>query len=69
MQKGLLTGKFTSDSQMPADDVRRGWNLREGNLAVRLQKMQALRAVLTRNGHTLAQAALAWVWARSTQTK
>ena len=68
LAQGLLTGKFSSDSQLPADDVRHRWNLREGDLAVRLRKLEALRAVLTRDGRTLAQAALGWVWARSPQT-
>ncbi len=68
LAQGLLTGKFSSDSQLPTDDVRHRWNLREGDLAVRLRKLEALRAVLTRDGRTLAQAALGWVWARSPQT-
>jgi aryl-alcohol dehydrogenase-like predicted oxidoreductase len=68
LAQGLLTGKFTADSQLPADDVRHGWNLREGNLAQRLQKLDRLRTVLTRDGRTLAQAALGWLWARSRQT-
>jgi aryl-alcohol dehydrogenase-like predicted oxidoreductase len=65
---GLLTGKFNADSQLPADDVRHGWNLREGSLAERLQKLQALRDILTSDGRTLAQAALGWLWARSDKT-
>lgn len=68
LAQGLLTGKFTSESQMPADDVRHAWNLKEGNLALRLQKLDKLRAVLTAGGRTLAQAALGWIWARSPQT-
>jgi aryl-alcohol dehydrogenase-like predicted oxidoreductase len=65
---GLLTGKFDADSQLPEDDVRHGWNLKQGTLAERLQKLQAVRAILTSDGRTLAQAALAWLWARSDQT-
>ena len=68
LAQGLLTGKFTNDSTIPADDVRRGWNLRDGDQAKRLQKLDKLRSVLTRDGRTLAQAALGWVWARSPQT-
>jgi aryl-alcohol dehydrogenase-like predicted oxidoreductase len=30
--------------------------------------MEAVRAILTSNGRTLAQGALAWLWARSEQT-
>ncbi len=65
---GLLTGKFTSESSLPSDDVRYDWNLKEGEMAERLKRLQALRAVLTRDGRTLAQAALGWLWARSEKT-
>jgi aryl-alcohol dehydrogenase-like predicted oxidoreductase len=68
LAQGILTGKFTADTQIAVDDVRHKWNLREGDLAARLRKLEALRAVLTRDGRTLAQAALGWVWARSPQT-
>jgi len=65
---GLLTGKFTADSTIPENDVRFGWDFRAGTQAERLQKLDTLRAVLTEGGRTLAQAALAWLWARSEQT-
>jgi len=68
LAQGLLTGKFTSDSELPADDVRHGWNLSDGDLALRLKKIETLRAVLTRDGRSLAQAALGWLWARSPKT-
>ena len=66
--KGLLTGKFTRDSSLPANDVRHGWNFRAGQQAEWLARLDAIRAVLTREGHTLAQAALAWLLARSPVT-
>ena len=65
---GLLTGKFNADSVLPASDVRHDWNLREGERAERLAKLQALRDVLVSDGRTLAQAALGWLWARSDKT-
>ncbi|HSH81769.1 MAG TPA: aldo/keto reductase, partial [Herpetosiphonaceae bacterium] len=65
---GLLTGKFNADSVLPASDVRHDWNLREGERAERLEKLQALRDVLVSDGRTLAQAALGWLWARSEKT-
>jgi len=65
---GLLTGKFTADSILPENDVRFGWDFRAGTQAERLQKLAALREVLTQDGRTLAQAALGWLWARSGQT-
>jgi aryl-alcohol dehydrogenase-like predicted oxidoreductase len=65
---GLLTGKFTQETQLPQDDVRHQWNFKEGRQAERLQQLTALRDVLTQDGRTLAQAALGWLWARSERT-
>jgi aryl-alcohol dehydrogenase-like predicted oxidoreductase len=65
---GLLTGKFTRDSTLPADDVRSGWDLRSGAQADRLDRLETVRAVLTEDGRTLAQGALGWLWARSPAT-
>lgn len=62
---GLLTGKFTRDSTLPADDVRHGWDLAHGREAERLERLERLRGVLTRGGRSLAQAALGWIWAYS----
>ena len=62
---GMLTGKFTSDTKLPEDDIRRGWNFQEGGQADNLKKVEALRDVLTGGGRTFAQGALAWLWARS----
>lgn len=65
---GLLTGKFTHDSTLPANDVRHGWNLQSGEQANRLDRLAELRTILTSDGRTLAQAALCWLWARSPVT-
>ncbi len=66
--RGLLTGKFTPDTRLPADDVRHDWDLAHGPQAERLAWLARLRDVLTRDGRTLAQAALGWLWAISAQT-
>jgi aryl-alcohol dehydrogenase-like predicted oxidoreductase len=67
--KGLLTGKYDRSSRFPADDIRsRIWNLTEGRQAEQLEKLGRVRHVLTADGRTLAQAALGWVWARSSRT-
>ena len=65
---GLLTGKFSADSQIPADDIRSRWNLHEGDMAKRLEKLAALRDVLTSDGRSLAQGALGYLWALSKNT-
>lgn len=72
---GLLTGKYTIESNLPQNDVRGKdapeWMqyFKDGkpNPAF-LEKMHAVREVLTSDGRSLAQGALAWLWARSEQT-
>jgi aryl-alcohol dehydrogenase-like predicted oxidoreductase len=65
LAQGLLTGKFTHASSLPADDVRHAWDLRGGEQARRLDKLGAVREVLTAGKRTPAQGALGWLWARS----
>jgi aryl-alcohol dehydrogenase-like predicted oxidoreductase len=69
LSKGLLTGKFTADSdRLPADDVRHDWDFQRGEMAERLKTLDTVREVLTSDGQTLTQAALGWLWARSSVT-
>jgi aryl-alcohol dehydrogenase-like predicted oxidoreductase len=70
---GLLTGKFTPNSTFADDDQRHAaaWHpgFRDGRpTAEWLDKLAAIRDVLTSHGRTLAQGALAWIWARSDRT-
>ena len=72
---GLLTDKYTVETKPSVDDVRgekspewmkyfkdgkpnREW----------MSKRDGIREILTSNGRTLAQGALAWLWARSPKT-
>jgi aryl-alcohol dehydrogenase-like predicted oxidoreductase len=70
---GLLTGKYTSERVAPGDIRARppAW-LRyfvDGAAAPQwLERTEAIREVLTSDGRTLAQGALAWLWARSPRT-
>jgi aryl-alcohol dehydrogenase-like predicted oxidoreductase len=72
---GLLTGKFRSDSTFTADDVR-GSNapswmkyFKDGKPnSDWLQKMEHIREILTANGRTVVQGALAWILGRSKLT-
>jgi aryl-alcohol dehydrogenase-like predicted oxidoreductase len=72
---GILTGKYKADSKLHEDDVR-GPNapewmkyFKEGKPNPEwLSKMEAVREILTSGGRTLAQGALAWLWARSDKT-
>ncbi|MCW5877220.1 MAG: aldo/keto reductase [Anaerolineales bacterium] len=63
LNRGILTGKFDAGSSFPADDIRHNISFKEGAGAERLRQLEALRAVLTAKGHTLAQASLAYIWA------
>jgi aryl-alcohol dehydrogenase-like predicted oxidoreductase len=63
LSRGILTGKFTTESTFPENDVRHSISFKEGLGADRLEQLDALRDVLTARGHTLAQASLAYIWA------
>jgi aryl-alcohol dehydrogenase-like predicted oxidoreductase len=68
LARGLLTGKFNRDSSLPSNDVRSKWDFKDGLQAERLEQLDELRPILTRDGRTLTQAAIGWLWARSPQT-
>ncbi len=70
---GVLTGKFAPDSTFSADDVRHKVNWHPGfkdgkPTPAWLNALESIREVLTSGGRTLAQGALAWIWARSEKT-
>ncbi len=70
---GLLTGKFTPNSSFSPDDVRHqvSWHpaFKNGKPTPEwLNALDSIREVLTSQGRTLAQGALAWLWACSPQT-
>ncbi|SHN32139.1 aldo/keto reductase [Cryptosporangium aurantiacum] len=70
---GALTGKFTPTTTFADDDQRRraSWHpaFADGRpTADWLARLDAVRDVLTSDGRTLAQGALAWIWGRSPRT-
>ncbi len=72
---GLLTGKYTPGTKVSADDVRGEkspeWMkyFKDGQPSPEwLGKRDAIRDILTSGGRTVAQGALAWIWARSPKT-
>lgn len=72
---GLLTGKYTAETKPSADDVRGEKSPEWMKYFVNgrpspewLTKRDAIREVLSSGGRTVAQGALAWLWARSPQT-
>lgn len=68
---GLLTGKYAPDSKLPADDIRGkdfDWLLffKNGTPNTEfLDKLGALRELLTTGDRSLAQGALGWILAKS----
>lgn len=68
---GLLTGKYASGTRIAPDDVRNfsgGWNDWFTDLAAsphHLERIAAVRDLLTTGGRTLAQGALGWLLAHS----
>ncbi len=72
---GLLTGKYNLDATLPDDDVR-GANspdwmkyFRKGKPnSELLRRAEAMKEILTSEGRSMAQGALAWLWARSEKT-
>ncbi|MBE5978229.1 MAG: aldo/keto reductase [Paenibacillaceae bacterium] len=72
---GFLSGKFNHDSVLTSDDVRgagHSWTegiFKNGRPAPEvLEKLNAVREILTSNGRTLVQGSLAWIWAKSNAT-
>jgi aryl-alcohol dehydrogenase-like predicted oxidoreductase len=71
---GLLTGKYNAQTLVPADDIRGKspeWMtmFSDGVPSARaLERLAAVRDVLTSGGRTLAQGAIGWLWARSDAT-
>lgn len=64
---GVLSGTWSRDTKLPEEDRRSGF-FKVDEFLQDLDKIQALRQVLTRNGHSYVQAALGWIWARSPRT-
>ena len=72
---GLLTDKYTFGTKISVDDVRGQkspeWMkyFKDGQPSSEwLSKRNAIRGILASNGRSLAQGALAWLWARSQKT-
>lgn len=72
---GFLTGKYSPGSRLPEDDIRSkppSWlrYFQEGGAASKdwHAVLDGVREILTAKGRTLAQGALAWIWARSACT-
>jgi aryl-alcohol dehydrogenase-like predicted oxidoreductase len=63
LNKGILTGKFTSTSTFPENDIRSRENFSNPEVVKRLKIVAEIRDILTSDGRTMAQGALAYIWA------
>ncbi|RPI96335.1 MAG: aldo/keto reductase, partial [Chloroflexi bacterium] len=68
LARGALSGKYAKGAIFPQNDVRNDQWSREHFFAPTLDQLDKIRAILTSNGRTLVQGALAWIWARSEKT-
>ena len=71
---GFLTGKFNSSSSLSLDDVRgagHSWipYFKDGKPVPEfLQALDSVKEILSSNGRTPVQGALAWIWGKSSGT-
>lgn len=63
LNKGVLTGKYSPKSTFPEDDIRSHANFEDEHFLRRLKTVDALREILTSGGRSMAQGALAYIWA------
>lgn len=68
LARGALSGKYSKSTEFPQNDVRIDEWSKDHFFLPTLDKLDAIREILTSNGRTLVQGALAWIWARSEKT-
>ncbi len=68
LARGALSGKYAKDHVFPGNDVRTDKWSYDHFFAPTFEQLDKIRAILTSNGRTLVQGALAWIWARSEKT-
>lgn len=68
LARGALSGKYSKDSTFPQNDVRNDSWSKDHFFAPTLDQLEKIREILTSDGRTLVQGALAWIWARSEKT-
>lgn len=68
LNAGLLSGKYDTNTTFPENDGRHGVDFKNERIAAMLERIQNAGEVLRSDGRTMAQGALAWIWARSERT-
>jgi len=62
LNKGVLTGKFDTTTTFPDNDIRSRADFSDPEMVKRLKIVDEIRDILTSNGRTMAQGALAYIW-------
>lgn len=68
LNAALLTGKFHEDYEFEETDSRKAVDWSSEALQKRLAQVDEMREILSSGGRTMAQGALAWIWAYSNRT-
>lgn len=68
LARGALSGKYAKDTLFAQNDVRIDEWSRGHFFAPTLDQLDSIGDILTSNGRTLVQGALAWIWGRSEKT-
>jgi aryl-alcohol dehydrogenase-like predicted oxidoreductase len=68
LARGMLTGKYAADSRFAQNDLRHRERFREQWLLPATEALEKVGVILSSDGRTFAQGALAWIWARSERT-
>ena len=63
LNRGFLTGKFNANTTFPENDIRTSTDFSHPRVQMRLKIVDEIRDILTSNGRTMAQGALAYIWA------
>jgi len=62
LNKGVLTGKFNSTTTFPKNDIRSREDFSDSETTKRLKIVNEIHEILTSNGRSMAQGALAYIW-------
>jgi aryl-alcohol dehydrogenase-like predicted oxidoreductase len=63
LHRGMLAGKFTSATTFPKDDIRSRTDYSSEQIVRELKTAEALQELLRADGRSMAQGALAYIWA------
>jgi aryl-alcohol dehydrogenase-like predicted oxidoreductase len=68
LARGALTGKYSRETRFAPNDVRTDDWSKDRFFGPTYDKLEAIRDILSSDGRSLTQGALAWIWGRSPQT-